>query len=222
MKTLPTSARIYVGGVIGLGGGAARRVLPRPDVQRPGTVVPLRPAAVSLRDHLHLQGEPAAHAQRFDDVGVVRGGLRVAAAARPERDDARRRGERVQSVHVPHQGAQPAAPDALQHGLPRDHGAGCRRRLPPARRRGRAGRPARRSPSRSSAPPRPTSSSTPWPSPRRSRCRPTRRSSRSGTKTSSGARPATLSAPAPRRWRRGWSPDGRRTGSRRLPWPRCT
>ncbi len=120
--------------------GAAPRLLPRRDVLQPGTVRSLRPAAVPLGHHLHLQGEPAAHPQRFDDVGVVRGRLRVAAAARPERDDARRGGERVQPVHVPHQGAQPAAPDALQHGLPRDHGAGRRRRLSPARRRGRTGR----------------------------------------------------------------------------------
>ena len=118
MKTLPTPARVYVGGVIGLGAALLARVLPRPDVQRPGTVWSLRPAAVPLVDHLDLQGEPAARAQRLDDVGVVRGRLRVAAAARPERDDARRGGERVQPVHVPHQGAQPAAPDALQHGLP--------------------------------------------------------------------------------------------------------
>ena len=73
----------------------------------------------------------------------------------------------------------------------------------------------RRCRSRSSARRRPTSWSTRWRSPRRSRFRPTRRSSRSGTRTSCGARRATSSAPARPPSPRGWSRAGRRTGSRR-------
>ena len=70
------------------------------------TPVAVPAAAGAVVDHLGLQGQPAARAQRLDDVGLVRGGLRVAAAARPERDDDRGGGERLQPVHVPHQGAQ--------------------------------------------------------------------------------------------------------------------
>ncbi len=43
-----------------------------------------------------------------------------------ERDDARRGGQRVQPVHVPHQGAQPDPPHAVQHGVPDRDGAGGR------------------------------------------------------------------------------------------------
>ena len=67
--------------------------------------------------------------RRLDDVGVVRGRLRVAAAARPARNDARRGHERVEPVHVPDEDEEPALPDAVQHGVPRDHGAGRRLRL---------------------------------------------------------------------------------------------
>ena len=121
MKGLPLAARVYVWAVIGVGAVAARRVLP-------GTLhresVALRAAARPLVDHVGVQGEPAAGAAVVDDVGLVRGRFRVAAAARPERDDGRRGVERVQPVHVPDQGAQPDSPHALQHGVPRRHRAG--------------------------------------------------------------------------------------------------
>ena len=64
-----------------------------------------------------LKVHAAAHHQRLDDVGVVRGRFRVAAAARPARDDARRRRQRVQPVPSEQQGTQPAAPHAVQHGV---------------------------------------------------------------------------------------------------------
>ncbi len=176
---------------------AARAVLPAPDVQQPGPVLAVRAAALPLGDHVDLQGQPAAHAQRLDDVGLLRRGFRVAAAARPERDDARRGGKRVQPVHVPHQGAQPAASNALQHGLPGHHGAGRRGGVPPARRHRRAGldrdaaQAARRRGHdllrRQHAGHRYGDRAVDQPG----------RSSRSGTRTSSGARRATSSAPAP-------------------------
>ena len=76
-----------------------------------------------------LQGQPAPRQERLDDVGVVRSGFHGAHHARPERNDARRRRERVEPVHVPDEDAEPALPDAVQHGVPRDHGAGRGLRL---------------------------------------------------------------------------------------------
>ena len=61
-----------------------------------------------------LEGHAAADDERLDDVGVLRGRLRVAAAARAARDDARRGGQRVQPVPPEQQGAQSAAPHAVQ------------------------------------------------------------------------------------------------------------
>ena len=57
------------------------------------------------RRHRGTQGDAAADHQRIDDVGVVRGGLRIAAAARPARDDAGGRRQRVQPVPPEQQGA---------------------------------------------------------------------------------------------------------------------
>ena len=159
-------------------------------------------AADAVVGHLGLQGEPAARAQRIDDVGLVRGGLRVAAAARTERDDDRRRGERVEPVHVPDQGTQSRC--TARCSAWRAWSSRCRR--PGASTAGSGGVPgqlrhAGRWPSRWSARRRRTSWSTRrWSRPR-SRCRRGRRSSRSGTRTSSGARRAISSAPARRRWR---------------------
>ena len=81
------------------------------------------------------EGLPAADHERLDDVGVVRGRLRVAAAARPARDDARRRRQRLQPVQSEQQGAQPALSHAVQHGVARRDRAGRRPGVSPARRR---------------------------------------------------------------------------------------
>ncbi len=98
------------------------------------------------------QGAASAHDERLDDVGLVRGGLRVAAAARSARDDARRGGQRVQPVPSEQQGAQPALSHAVQHGVARHHRAGRRPRVPSARRARAVGDAAhRRSRVRSSA-----------------------------------------------------------------------
>ncbi len=120
---------------VGASDRCSARALLRPDTSRsaisrqaPRPALALPAADGALGHHLDLQGEPAAGAQRIDDVGLLRGGLRVAAAARSERDDDRGGGERVQPVHVPDQGAKPASPDALQHGVPRHHRAGRRAR----------------------------------------------------------------------------------------------
>src|SRR6188508_1143295 len=68
-----------------------RVLFPGPVVRQSQAAVALRASALPLGYHVDLQGQPAAHAQRFDDVGLVRRGPRVAAAARGERDNARRR-----------------------------------------------------------------------------------------------------------------------------------
>ena len=93
-------------------------------VQQPGLV--RRPAAPVLA-HLRVQGQSAPGEERIDDVGLVRRGLPGPAAARPQPDDARGSRQRVEPVHVPDEGAQPALPDAVQHGVPGHHGAGGRR-----------------------------------------------------------------------------------------------
>ena len=124
MRSLPLPARLYVGGVIAARRGAARRVLSRRDARRRPWLFLLLLALSSITSVFKVN-LPLAR-ERLDDVGVVRGGLRVAAAARAERDDGRGGGERLQPVHVPHQGAQPASPHALQHGVPGRHRAGGR------------------------------------------------------------------------------------------------
>ncbi len=181
-----------------------RVLLPRPVVRQSRAAVALRASPLPLGDHIDLQGQPAAHAQRFDDVGFVRRRLRVAAAARAERDNARRRRQRLQPVHVPHQGAQSLASHALQHGVPGHHGSGRRRRVSPARRSSGTGldrhaaQAARRRRDdilrRQHAGDRYRHSTVDEPG----------RPSRSGTRTSCGARRATSWAPARRRSRRGW------------------
>ena len=72
------------------------------------------------------EGQPAARHQRVHDVGVLRGGFRLAAAARRERNHARRGGERVEPVHVPDENAVGAVPHAVQHGVARPHREGRR------------------------------------------------------------------------------------------------
>ena len=136
MNSLPLAARLYVGGMIAL--GAALLVVCFPvETLRTAVAVPAAPDAVV--DHLGLQGQPAARAQRLDDVGVVRGRLRVAAAARPERDDARRGGQRVEPVHVPDaRSANPLYRTLFSMACLVDHGAGGGLRLQCARRRARA------------------------------------------------------------------------------------
>ena len=101
MRSLPLSARIYVGAVVAIGALLVVSLGPTSTFASP---LPLRRPPPRLGRHLRLQGQPAARQERLDDVGVVRGRLRVAAAARPERDDARRGGERVEPVHVPDEG----------------------------------------------------------------------------------------------------------------------
>ena len=201
MKSLPARRAHYVVRIIAAGIRACSRPVSFPTHFVGSPSLLLGPAA-ALVDHLGLQGQPAAGAQLLDDVGVVRGGFRLAAAARPERDDARRGGERVQPVHVPDQGTQPDPSHALQHGVPGGDGAGRRPRLP--RLGGEPGmftladdgQAARR---RGDVLLRDQHAA---PSPRRSRSRCGSRSARSGTRTSCGARRATSSAPAPRRrWR---------------------
>ena len=94
-------------------------------------------AARALVDHLGLQGEPAHRARRLDHVGLVRGRLRLAAAPRAERDDGGGGGERLQPVHVPHQGTESRVPHPVQHGVPGPDRAGGRANLQTARRRAR-------------------------------------------------------------------------------------
>ena len=140
MRALPLSARLYVGATIALGATLVVWLGPRSNFDNiPLFIVLLLTSA----HHLRLQGQPAAREERLDDVGVLRGGLRVAAAARPERNHARRRDERVEPVHVPDEDQEPGLPDAVQHGVPRHHRPGLGLRLRIARRRARHARARR-------------------------------------------------------------------------------
>ena len=107
---------------------------PQLDVSEPDR---LRGSPPHVCRHVGLQGEPAARQERLDDVGFLRGRLCGAAPARPERNDARRRDERVEPMHVPDEDQEPGLPDDVQHGLPGHHGAGIRVRVLLARRRAR-------------------------------------------------------------------------------------
>ena len=90
------------------------------------TALSLRRAARARPPSPRPSRSAAARQERLDDVGVVRGRFRGAAAARPARNDARRRHERVEPVHVPDEDEEPGLPDAVQHGVPRHHRAGRR------------------------------------------------------------------------------------------------
>ena len=121
MNSLPLAARLFVGGMIALGAALLVVCFPVETLRTPWLFLLL--LALSSITSVFKVNLPLAR-ERLDDVGVVCGGLRVAAAARPERDDDRRGGERLQPVHVPHQGAQPHVSHALQHGVPGGHRAG--------------------------------------------------------------------------------------------------
>ena len=103
MKTLPLPARLFVSRRHCVGAVLLVAFFPLKTFRSPWLFLLLLTALVG---HIRLQGESAARAQRIDDVGVVRGGLRVAAVARAQRDDDRGRGQCVEPVHVPDQGTQ--------------------------------------------------------------------------------------------------------------------
>ena len=88
-------ARMYVGTVIAAGAALLVLRLPVAHFEQPLLFVALFLLSSCRRA---LKVTSAADDERLDDVGVVRGRFRVAAAARPAPDDARRRGERVQPV----------------------------------------------------------------------------------------------------------------------------
>ena len=126
---------------------------------RRSVAVAVPAAAGAVVDHLRLQGEPAARPQRIDDVGLVRGRLRLAAAARAatRRCSSRRRARTAS--------ARSASRNATRRTA---RSSAWRAWCSPCRRRARVytllgGVPgdlrlAAASRSRSSAPPRPTSS----------------------------------------------------------------
>ena len=92
----------------------------------------VRRAAAGVLDHLRVQGESAACAQRIHDVGLVRRGFSVADHSRTQPNDDRGRHQRVEPVHVPDDDEEPAVPHAVQHGQPGDQRAGRRVGLHPA------------------------------------------------------------------------------------------
>src|SRR6266849_9276442 len=89
-----------------------------------------RPALVA---DLGVQGA-VSDRERLEHVGVLRLRHCFADPARAARDDARRRGRRLEPVHSELAVAQPRLSDALQHGVPGHHGAGGRPGLSTARR----------------------------------------------------------------------------------------
>ena len=197
MKQLPLAARLYVTLIVAAGAVCWRSASP---TCRSSSRCCSSRCWCSRRSSAGAQGHAAAHRQRLDDVGVLRGRLRVAAAPRAARDDARRRGQRAQPVpDLNQQGTQPAPPHALQHGVARDHGAGRGpgARLLGDRRPGATGRRRIARPLVGAATVYFLVNTGSWR--RRSRCRPASASRTSGTPTSSGARRATSSAPAPPR-----------------------
>ena len=155
--------------VVVLGRSRVRRVPPagRSSISRCCSLAP----AAAVVDVGGAQGLPAADHGRLDDVGVVRGRFRVAAAARPARDDDRRRGQRVQPVQS--EQARSATRCTARCSAWRRSSSRCRA---PGSRSGCSAAPVRRCRSprsrvRWSARRRSTSCSTPVSSRRRSRCR---------------------------------------------------
>ncbi len=155
---LPRLAQVYVA-VVTIA-GTASFILSLPH-SYPDPLLLGRPAPACVCD-LRVEGDAAALAvQRFNALGLVRRRSDGAAASRPGSGGDCRRRRRVDAVHVQGQADVSALPHWVQHGGRSDHdgrtGLVLRRRLAANR-----DRPiSRRSPSRSSARSRPTSSSTP-------------------------------------------------------------
>ena len=78
MKDLPLAARLYVGAVLAAGAIGRRVFAPHAIANLPLFAALLLRVVARVR----VQGQPAAGEERLDDVGVVRGRLRGAAAAR--------------------------------------------------------------------------------------------------------------------------------------------
>ena len=147
-SALPFAARLYVAAVII--GGVVLMVKFFP------TTIPHAPSfaalvALSCLTSAWKVNLPLHTEQRLDALGLLRGRSHGAPAARPAAGHGRRRGRRLDAVHVQRQAAVSAVSHHLQHGGRSDHDAGDRSRLPVAPRRAGAACTWRRCPRRSSA-----------------------------------------------------------------------